>query len=85
MDAAFHEAGTDSRFQALLRGFISAVGLVIFIAQLPPILGLDDIIAAAPSADSTISKLHLVVFNIGQTHALVSTLSTDNIFTLKAS
>lgn len=58
--------------RALLSGFISAVGLVIFIAQLVPILGLEEAIAKAPPAETTLAKLHLVLSNIRETNRLVS-------------
>lgn len=56
--------------RALLRGFISAVGLVIFIAQLVPILGLEEIIAKAPPTESTVDQLRLVLSNISSTNRL---------------
>lgn len=61
--------------RALLSGFISAVGLVIFIAQLVPILGLEEAIAKSPTAETTLAKLHLVLSNIRETNRLVSSTS----------
>lgn len=59
-----------------LRGFISAIGVVIFIDQLIPVLGLN---RAAKSATgvahgSTVQKLEFVLTHLGERHNLTATV-----------
>ncbi|KAK4705263.1 hypothetical protein P7C70_g950, partial [Phenoliferia sp. Uapishka_3] len=61
---------------ALLRGFITAVGLVIFIGQAIPILGLEQALAAtSPPAESMVEKIGFILENLGQTHILTLAVS----------
>ena len=55
-----------------LRGFISAVGVVIFIDQLTPTLGLTKVAALAPGAShgTTVQKLEFVLTHLAQVHKL---------------
>ncbi|CEQ38700.1 SPOSA6832_00148, partial [Sporobolomyces salmonicolor] len=63
--------------RALLRGFITAVGLVIFISQLIPILGLEHALAAAHGSYSSIpAKLGFLVTHLGNTHRLTLAVSS---------
>ncbi|SCV68855.1 BQ2448_976 [Microbotryum intermedium] len=59
--------------QALLRGFITAVGIVIFVAQLVPILGLER--HAKHGADTMLSKLMLVIEHLDGVHRLTLIVS----------
>lgn len=56
--------------QALLRGFISAVGVVIFVSQLIPILGLEHLLSKSPATETTLDKLVFVFENLHHTHRL---------------
>ncbi|GAA5898737.1 hypothetical protein JCM5296_006703 [Sporobolomyces johnsonii] len=63
--------------RALLRGFITAVGLVIFISQLIPILGLEHALAAAHGSYSSIpAKLGFLATHLGKTHRLTLAVSS---------
>ena len=55
-----------------LRGFISAIGLVIFIDQLIPALGLHNVAKVTPGVThgSTVDKLTFVVTNLASAHKL---------------
>ncbi|SCZ90972.1 BZ3500_MvSof-1268-A1-R1_Chr1-3g02435 [Microbotryum saponariae] len=59
--------------RALLRGFITAVGIVIFVAQLIPILGLER--HTKYGADTTLSKLMLVIKHMDKAHRLTLIVS----------
>ncbi|KAL8286278.1 hypothetical protein RQP46_004766 [Phenoliferia psychrophenolica] len=62
--------------RALLRGFITAVGLVIFIGQAVSLLGLEHALAALdPPALTMLEKLEFLWHNIGQTHILTFAVS----------
>ncbi|PVI01860.1 hypothetical protein DM02DRAFT_613387 [Periconia macrospinosa] len=58
-----------------LRGFISAIGVVIFIDQLIPMMGLARIAADQVSHGSCLDKFVFLVRNIGNAHGLTSALS----------
>lgn len=58
-----------------LRGFISAIGIVIFIDQLIPMLGLAKIAADQVSHGSCLDKMFFLVRNVGKAHGLTSALS----------
>ncbi|KAI0595693.1 sulfate transporter family-domain-containing protein [Biscogniauxia sp. FL1348] len=55
-----------------LRGFISAIGVVIFIDQMTPVLGLSKVARHTPgiSHGTTVQKLHFVLTNFGARHQL---------------
>ena len=55
-----------------LRGFISAIGLVIFIDQLIPVLGLHNVAKVTPGVThgSTVDKFTFVVTNLTNAHKL---------------
>ncbi|KAI0832263.1 sulfate transporter family-domain-containing protein [Hypoxylon sp. FL0890] len=57
-----------------LRGFISAIGVVIFIDQLIPVLGLHRAAKAAPGVThgSTVQKLEFVLTHLGDRHKLTA-------------
>ncbi|KAI2776264.1 sulfate transporter family-domain-containing protein [Daldinia loculata] len=57
-----------------LRGFISAIGVVIFIDQLIPVLGLNHAAKAAPGIThgSTVQKLEFVLTHLGDRHNLTA-------------
>ncbi|SGY29841.1 BQ5605_C002g01088 [Microbotryum silenes-dioicae] len=59
--------------RALLRGFITAVGIVIFVAQLIPILGLERY--TKQGADTTPSKLMLMIEHVDKAHKLTLIVS----------
>ena len=60
--------------RALLRGFITAVGIVIFVAQLIPTLGLERLVhRRAP--DGTIEKFTFVLSNLRNVHRLTLLVS----------
>jgi MFS superfamily sulfate permease-like transporter len=59
-----------------LRGFISSIGIVIFIDQLIPEMGLDDIAAeTGGSHGSPLDKLVFIMRNIGNSHKLTCIVS----------
>lgn len=58
-----------------LRGFISAIGIVIFIDQLIPEMGLARLAADEVSHGSTIDKMIFLVRNLGNAHGLTTALS----------
>ncbi|KAL5389414.1 hypothetical protein DPSP01_002314 [Paraphaeosphaeria sporulosa] len=58
-----------------LRGFISAIGIVIFIDQLIPEMGLAKLAADEVSHGSTVDKLVFLVRNLGSAHGLTAALS----------
>jgi MFS superfamily sulfate permease-like transporter len=67
----------------LLRGFISAVGCVIFLEQLVPLLGLQQIARAASFSHlHTWNKLQVVFSNLNHAHRLTCVLSTVSSATL---
>ncbi|KAI8953044.1 sulfate transporter family-domain-containing protein [Xylaria longipes] len=55
-----------------LRGFISSIGLVIFIDQMTPVLGLNQVAHDVPSVPhrSTVEKLQFVFAHLGDWHRL---------------
>ncbi|KAI5919139.1 sulfate transporter family-domain-containing protein [Camillea tinctor] len=55
-----------------LRGFISAIGVVIFIDQMTPVLGLSKVARHTPgiSHGTTVQKLQFVLSNLGGRHQL---------------
>lgn len=61
--------------KALLRGFITAVGIVIFVAQLIPTLGLERLVDKAHPADSTLEKASFIIENIRHVHRLTLVVS----------
>lgn len=62
--------------QALLRGFITAVGLVIFIGQAIPILGLEQVLAAtSPPPITMVDKIAFLVQNLRNTQLLTLAVS----------
>ncbi|KAM0793395.1 hypothetical protein ACM66B_000847 [Microbotryomycetes sp. NB124-2] len=61
--------------RALLRGFVTAVGLVIFASQLVPILGLEPYIDKAHPAESFTDKVNFVIDNLGNVHKLTLVVS----------
>lgn len=58
-----------------LRGFISAIGIVIFIDQLIPEMGLAKLAADEVAHGSTIDKLVFLIRNVGNAHGLTAALS----------
>lgn len=58
-----------------MRGFITAVGLVIFVSQLVPVLGLEPYVDKAHPAESFIDKIQFVIENIGNVHKLTLVVS----------
>lgn len=58
-----------------LRGFISAIGVVIFIDQLIPEMGLARLAADQVSHGSCLDKLVFLVKNVGHAHGLTCALS----------
>lgn len=60
--------------RALLRGFITAVGIVIFVAQLIPTLGLERLVKSK-AADGTVEKFTFIVANIRNVHRLTLLVS----------
>ena len=65
-----------------LRGFISAIGIVIFVDQLIPELGLDDRAAHQSGAahGSSLDKAIFIVRNAQYTHALTAAISFGSFF-----
>lgn len=62
--------------QALLRGFMTAVAVTIFAAQLVPILGLDAGLAAEYGPSSTFDeKVRYLVTHLGDAHRLTLLIS----------
>ncbi|KAI1134736.1 sulfate transporter family-domain-containing protein [Hypoxylon sp. FL0543] len=57
-----------------LRGFISAIGVVIFIDQLIPVLGLNRAARSTPGVThgSTVQKLEFVLTHLGDRHSLTA-------------
>ncbi|KAK5633690.1 hypothetical protein RRF57_009404 [Xylaria bambusicola] len=55
-----------------LRGFISSIGVVIFIDQLTPVLGLSKVAASIPNVPhhTTVDKFVFIVTHLGQWHQL---------------
>ncbi|KAI2641270.1 sulfate transporter 4.1 [Xylaria nigripes] len=55
-----------------LRGFISSIGIVIFIDQLAPVLGLNKVAHTVPNVahGSTVDKLRFVLTHLGDWHEL---------------
>ncbi|KAI0508833.1 sulfate transporter family-domain-containing protein [Xylaria bambusicola] len=55
-----------------LRGFISSIGVVIFIDQLTPVLGLNKLAASLPNIPhhTTVDKFIFIVTHLGQGHRL---------------
>lgn len=55
-----------------LRGFISSIGLVIFIDQLTPVLGLSQVAHDLPTVPhrSTVEKLQFIFTHLGDWHRL---------------
>ncbi|KAL1599880.1 hypothetical protein SLS60_007685 [Paraconiothyrium brasiliense] len=58
-----------------LRGFISAIGIVIFIDQLIPEMGLAKLAADEVSHGSTVDKLVFLIKNVGSAHGPTAALS----------
>lgn len=59
-----------------LRGFITAIGFVIFVDQLIPELGLADLAKGEGiSHGTTVAKLGFIIRNAGKSHALTSVVS----------
>jgi MFS superfamily sulfate permease-like transporter len=58
-----------------LRGFISAIGVVIFVEQLIPELGLQRLAADQVSHGSCVEKLIFLIHNVGSSHALTAGVS----------
>lgn len=58
-----------------LRGFISAIGIVIFIDQLIPEMGLAKLAADEVSHGSCLDKVVFLVRNVGNAHGLTTALS----------
>lgn len=59
-----------------LRGFITAIGFVIFVDQLIPELGLGDLAKdAGVSHGTTVAKLGFIIRNAGDSHLLTSVVS----------
>lgn len=60
-----------------LRGFISAIGIVIFIDQLIPELGLSNLANNTKGVEhgSCVEKAAFIVHNLGQTHAITAAVS----------
>lgn len=63
------------RPQALLRGFLTAVGIVIFIAQLLPTLGLERLVDKRHPLDSTLEKAGFIIRHLGSVHRLTVAVS----------
>jgi MFS superfamily sulfate permease-like transporter len=61
--------------QALLRGFITAVGLVIFASQLIPVLGLDHLVNKSHPPTSFVEKIAFVVGHARDAHRLTVAVS----------
>ncbi|KAM0755617.1 hypothetical protein T439DRAFT_320323 [Meredithblackwellia eburnea MCA 4105] len=69
--------------RALLRGFVTAVGLVIFVSQLVPILGLERVLADSPiPVESSVDKVFFVLRNLSRTHLLTLAVSGTALATL---
>ena len=58
-----------------LRGFISAIGVVIFVDQLIPEMGLNRLAANSVAHGSCLDKMVFLVKNVGSAHGLTSALS----------
>lgn len=56
--------------RALLRGFITAVGFVIFASQLIPVLGLEHLVNKSHPPESFIEKVAFVVEHFHRAHGL---------------
>ncbi|KAI1637899.1 sulfate transporter family-domain-containing protein [Biscogniauxia mediterranea] len=67
-----------------LRGFISAIGVVIFIDQMTPVLGLSKVARHTPgiSHGTTVQKLHFVLTNIGARHNLSALVGIVSFFVI---
>ncbi|KAI4863823.1 sulfate transporter family-domain-containing protein [Hypoxylon rubiginosum] len=67
-----------------LRGFISAIGVVIFIDQLIPVLGLHHAATSAPGVThgSTVEKLEFVVTHFGDRHELTAWIGVGGFFVI---
>lgn len=64
-----------------LRGFISAIGIVIFIDQLIPELGLDDLAKElSVTHGSTMDKAVFICQNLGKSHGLTAAVSLSAFF-----
>ncbi|KAI5478550.1 sulfate transporter [Pseudohyphozyma bogoriensis] len=61
--------------RALLRGFITAVGLVIFVGQVIPIFGLEKALAAAGGAETFLEKIGFIIEHLEDTHFLTLVIS----------
>ena len=62
--------------RSFLRGFITAIGFVIFVDQLIPELGLADLAKeAGASHGTTVSKLSFIAHHAKQCHALTAVVS----------
>ncbi|KAK9765808.1 hypothetical protein K7432_005567 [Basidiobolus ranarum] len=59
--------------RALLRGFITAIGVIILVGQSITLLGLDSLIT--PRDHTTLQKLIFVIRNLSSTHVLTATVS----------
>ncbi|ORX96055.1 hypothetical protein K493DRAFT_329674 [Basidiobolus meristosporus CBS 931.73] len=59
--------------RALLRGFITAIGVIILVGQSITLLGLDSLVK--PRDHTTLQKLIFVILNMGSTHLLTATIS----------
>ncbi|KAK4055270.1 hypothetical protein OIV83_000552 [Microbotryomycetes sp. JL201] len=70
--------------RALLRGFVTAVGLVIFASQLVPVLGLEPYVDKAHPAESFIDKINFVIDNLGNIHKLTLVVSLSALAVLIA-
>jgi len=69
-----------------LRGFISAIGVVIFVDQLIPELGLSRVINGTPgvSHGSSIDKLRFIFGNLDQVHLLTSVIAGSSFVVIMA-
>ncbi|KAK9708488.1 hypothetical protein K7432_009610 [Basidiobolus ranarum] len=59
--------------RALLRGFITAIGMIILVGQSITLLGLDSLVK--PRDHTTLQKLIFVISNVSSTHLLTATIS----------
>lgn len=67
----------------LLRGFVSAVGLVILVEQVFPVLGLSEAQASLDlETENTITKAIWVIRNLSSTHALTASVSLCSLLVL---
>lgn len=58
-----------------MRGFITAVGFVIFASQLIPILGLEHLVNKTHPPDSFVEKIAFVAEHIDKSHRLTVAVS----------